>query len=268
MWSRNDALRKQGILPEKPPDPNDQFEEALQKAVQEAEQNRLENLNLAELAELEDDEDDEFLESYRFVWSFNGNWPVDKSACKKCVTFNQRVDLGALNPSVSQTLSKKSQKQANRHGSLFIYSRISIIYPQTPMLTGKYTTMQITSYCAQRFCQEIPDAQDTKDTRWPVYRRIPWQANADATGVWTKGVSIANCWFGWTRRKQYSSAGFVKICGSSLRLDLERYAEKIGALSKAELRVTKDQDDEEFPHERNQMRKSVVKKDDEDDDWE
>ena len=65
MWSRNDALRKQGILPEKPPDPNDAFEEALQKAVEEAEQSRLENLNLDELAELEDDEDDEFLESYR-----------------------------------------------------------------------------------------------------------------------------------------------------------------------------------------------------------
>lgn len=63
---RNDALRKHGIIPEKPPDSNDQFEEALQKAVQEAEEHRLENLNLNELAELEDDEDDEFLESYRF----------------------------------------------------------------------------------------------------------------------------------------------------------------------------------------------------------
>ena len=64
---RNDALRKQGILPPKAPDPNDEFEEALQQAVNEAEANRLENLNLDELAELEDDEDEEFLESYRFV---------------------------------------------------------------------------------------------------------------------------------------------------------------------------------------------------------
>ena len=63
---RNDALRKQGILPPKPPDLQDEFDEALQQAVQEAEQNRLENLNLNELAELEDDEDEEFLESYRW----------------------------------------------------------------------------------------------------------------------------------------------------------------------------------------------------------
>ena len=62
---RNDALRKHGIIPQKAPDPNDQFEEALQRAVKEAEENRLENLNLDELAELEDDEDEEFLESYR-----------------------------------------------------------------------------------------------------------------------------------------------------------------------------------------------------------
>jgi hypothetical protein len=33
--------------------------------VKEAEENRLENLNLEELAELEDDEDEEFLEKYR-----------------------------------------------------------------------------------------------------------------------------------------------------------------------------------------------------------
>jgi hypothetical protein len=59
-------LRKQGIIPEKPRDRNDEFEEQLQKAVEEAEANRLENLNLDELAELEDDEDDEFLEAYRY----------------------------------------------------------------------------------------------------------------------------------------------------------------------------------------------------------
>jgi hypothetical protein len=39
--------------------------------VKEAEENRLENLNLEELAELEDDEDDEFLESYRFLPKIN-----------------------------------------------------------------------------------------------------------------------------------------------------------------------------------------------------
>jgi len=48
---------------------------------------------------------------------------------------------------------------------------------------------------------------------------------------------------------------------------LERYAEKIGALGKAELRVTRDRDENE-EDERPQMRKSIVKNDDDDeDDW-
>jgi hypothetical protein len=49
-------------------------------------------------------------------------------------------------------------------------------------------------------------------------------------------------------------------------LDLERYAEKIGALTKAELRVSRDRDgdDDEF-QERPSMRRAVVNQDDEDD---
>jgi hypothetical protein len=63
--NRNDVLRQHRILPEKPPDPNDEFEELLQRVVKEAADNRLENLNLNEIDGLEDDEDEDFLESYR-----------------------------------------------------------------------------------------------------------------------------------------------------------------------------------------------------------
>lgn len=106
LTSRNDALRKQGILPPKAPDPTDQFEEALQKAVQEAEANRLENLNLDELAELEDDEDDAFLESYRFDTPrpTEHRLMVDKSGCRKFESFSTRVFSVVLNRSRNQTL--------------------------------------------------------------------------------------------------------------------------------------------------------------------
>ena len=62
---RNDILRKHGIIPEKPPSPTPIIEEALQQAVREAHENRLEEKDLEELAELEDDEDEAFLETYR-----------------------------------------------------------------------------------------------------------------------------------------------------------------------------------------------------------
>ncbi|KAJ9657803.1 Proteolipid protein 2 [Neophaeococcomyces mojaviensis] len=61
----NDILRKHGIIPEKPKDPEPLIQEALMEAQQRAYQNRLEDKDLDELAALEDDEDEAFLESYR-----------------------------------------------------------------------------------------------------------------------------------------------------------------------------------------------------------
>lgn len=61
----NDILRKHGIIPEKPKDPEPIIQEALLEAHQRAYDNRLEDKDLDELAELEDDEDEVFLEQYR-----------------------------------------------------------------------------------------------------------------------------------------------------------------------------------------------------------
>ena len=63
--SRNDILRKHGIVPEKPPSPTPIIEEALQEAVRKAHENRLEGKDLDELNELEDEEDEAFLAKYR-----------------------------------------------------------------------------------------------------------------------------------------------------------------------------------------------------------
>lgn len=61
----NDILRAHGIIPEKPPSPSTQIEEALEESIKKAHENRLENKTLDELDELEDEEDEEFLEFYR-----------------------------------------------------------------------------------------------------------------------------------------------------------------------------------------------------------
>lgn len=65
--SRNDILRKHGVIPEKPPSPTPLIEEALAEARKQAHENRLEGKGLEELDELEDEEDDEFLEHYRYA---------------------------------------------------------------------------------------------------------------------------------------------------------------------------------------------------------
>ena len=61
----NDILRKHGVIPEKPPDPEPMIEEALIEARRLAHENRLEGRNLDELDELEDEEDEAFLDQYR-----------------------------------------------------------------------------------------------------------------------------------------------------------------------------------------------------------
>ena len=61
----NDILRKHGVIPEKPQDPEPMIEEALVEAKRLAYENRLEGKNLDELEELEEEEDETFLDHYR-----------------------------------------------------------------------------------------------------------------------------------------------------------------------------------------------------------
>ncbi|PYI08841.1 thioredoxin-like protein [Aspergillus sclerotiicarbonarius CBS 121057] len=61
----NDILRKHGIIPEKPQDPEPLIQEALVEAERKAYENRLEDKDLDELDALEDEEDEAFLEHYR-----------------------------------------------------------------------------------------------------------------------------------------------------------------------------------------------------------
>lgn len=62
----NDILREKGIIPERPPSPTQQLEEALEEAVRNQHENRLESKDLDELDELEDEEDEAFLNEYKF----------------------------------------------------------------------------------------------------------------------------------------------------------------------------------------------------------
>lgn len=61
----NDILRAKGVIPERPPSPTAQLEEALEEALAKQHDMRLEDKDLSELEELEDDEDEEFLEMYK-----------------------------------------------------------------------------------------------------------------------------------------------------------------------------------------------------------
>lgn len=61
----NDILRSKGIIPERPPSPTQQIEEALDEAIAKQHANRLEGKDISDLEDLEDEEDEEFLEIYK-----------------------------------------------------------------------------------------------------------------------------------------------------------------------------------------------------------
>lgn len=61
----NDILRAKGVIPERPPSPTQQLEEALEEAIARQHENRLEGKALSDLEELEDDEDEDFLQQYK-----------------------------------------------------------------------------------------------------------------------------------------------------------------------------------------------------------
>ncbi|KAG0656472.1 Phosducin-like protein 2 [Monosporozyma unispora] len=61
----NDILRAKGVIPERPPSPTQQLEEALEEALAKQHENRLEGKDLPDLEELEDDEDEDFLQQYK-----------------------------------------------------------------------------------------------------------------------------------------------------------------------------------------------------------
>jgi hypothetical protein len=60
--------------------------------------------------------------------------------------------------------------------------------------------------------------------------------------------------------------GNIQLFPKLIGLDLERYAEKIGALTKTDLRISRDGEDDDIGTERNQMRRGTVA-DDDNEDW-
>jgi hypothetical protein len=66
--------------------------------VEEAEQNRLENLNLDELAELEDDEDEDFLESYRFANDLAREFDLRQKRMQEIREFQSKSRFGSVEP--------------------------------------------------------------------------------------------------------------------------------------------------------------------------
>jgi len=103
----NDILRKQGVIPEKPPSPTPMIEEAILEGRRLAHENRLEGKDLDELDELEDDEDEAFLEEYR------------KKRIAELSTIEKKAIHGSVYP-ISKPEYQREVTDASKNGPVFV----------------------------------------------------------------------------------------------------------------------------------------------------
>lgn len=147
----NDILRAKGIIPEKPPSPTLQLEEALNDAVVKQWDNRLEGKDLDELDALEGEEDEDFLQEYKNkrmaeiqeltkASKFGRVYPITKPEYKEEIT-------DASNDSfVFVHMSLQSSLQSRLLSSLFV------------TLASKYPELKFVEIPASRAVENYPES--------------------------------------------------------------------------------------------------------------
>lgn len=146
----NDILRAKGIIPEKPPSPSLQLEEALQEAVVKQWDNRLEGKDLEELEDLEGEEDEEFLEEYKNrrlkeldelskAAKYGRVYPISKPEYKEEITDASNDTFVLVH------LSLQSSLQSRLLSSLFI------------TLAGKFPELKFVEIPGSRAVENYPE---------------------------------------------------------------------------------------------------------------
>ncbi|AET40631.1 Plp2p Ecym_6249 [Eremothecium cymbalariae DBVPG len=230
----NDILRQRGIIPERPPSPSAQLEEALEEAIQKQHKNRLEDKSLSDLEELEDDEDQEFLEYYKrkrmaelrqqqVKAKFGEVFHVDKPEYNKEITecSNSSITKGTCSDSIDNEDSESEGVYVFVHlkseGKL--QSRLlSSLFQQ---VAPKFPQIKFVEILANRAIENYPEA------------------NTPTLLVYYKGDVIKNI------------VTLVELGGNSTTLgDLEKLMVSLGAVDNKDSRLLMNEDDEDARGER------------------
>ncbi|KAH8802889.1 thioredoxin-like protein [Xylogone sp. PMI_703] len=225
----NDILRKQGIIPEKPPSPTPMIEEAILEARRLAHENRLEGKELDELDELEDEEDEEFLNKYR----------------------NQRL----------QELNSLAQKGV--HGSVYHISRPEYAKEVTEASNTYYVLVLMTSSLGTNTESRVmTELFRTAAVEFPEIKFCDIKANLAVPNYPEKNCPTVLIYHNGDIVKQVVTLMTLKGVRTSLS-DIDDILVEIGAVKDNDMRIVKrrrgnDSDNEE--------RKAKDESDD-DDDW-
>ncbi|KAL2849503.1 thioredoxin-like protein [Aspergillus pseudoustus] len=230
----NDILRKHGIIPEKPQDPEPLIQAALIEAERKAYENRLEDKDLDELDELEDEEDEAFLNQYRQkrlaemstitqASVHNQVYPLQKP------DYGREVTEASANCFVCVNLTSSSSNNVESRLLSEIWRRLAV----------KYGDIKFCEMRGNMCIEGYPDR------------------NTPTILVYHKGEIVKQC------------VTLMALGGTGTRVeDLENMLVEVGALKESDVRLKKkgdDSEDERPAKSKPSLRKTTVE--DDDDDW-
>ncbi|KAH3675613.1 hypothetical protein WICPIJ_009328 [Wickerhamomyces pijperi] len=241
----NDILRAKGIIPERPPSPSAQIEQALEEAIVKQWENRLENKTIEELEDLEDEEDEEFLESYKLKRMQEIN-TLNKKRERFGVVYP--VTKPEYNKEITEASKQSSNPDADEDDGTFVFVHMSSQSAlQSRLLSSLFQTL------ARKF-------EELKFVDIPAIRAVENypDSNTPTLLIYHKGDVV----------KQYVT--LLQLGGNSTTLkDMEAVLVKVGAVASTDRRLIINSDEDELENSGSLkfMKKSIRgRADDSDDD--
>ena len=235
--SRNDILRKHGIIPEKPPSPTPVIEEAIQEARRLAHENRLEGKDLDELDELEDGEDEAFLEQYR------------QRRLQELSTLQKKSKHGSVYPITKPEYSREVT-EASQEGPILVNLTSSAGNVESRVLSQLW----------RQAAQEYADIKFCEMRASQAIEGYP-EKNCPTILVYNKGDIVKQI-------VTLMTVGGVKMSMS----DIDKLIVEVGAVQDNDMRVMKRMRDAEDAEEERQTSKGIKSSSDrhtrdDEDDW-
>lgn len=231
----NDILRQHGVIPERPPSPTAQLEEALEQALEKQHQNRLEDKDLSDLEELEDDEDEDFLEFYKRKRmaeirklqqraKFGEVYHINKPEYNKEVT---QCSMG--NSNKNRDYLESANKEQEGDEGVYVFVHLS--------LQSKLQSRLLSSLF-QQLARKFPQLKFVEIPGNRAIENYP-ENNCPTLIVYYKGEVVKNL------------VTLLELGGNDTTLeDMEKLIVKVGAVDEKDDRLIMNQDDDESREER------------------
>lgn len=231
----NDILRQHGVIPERPPSPTAQLEEALEQALEKQHQNRLEDKDLSDLEELEDDEDEDFLEFYKRKRmaeirklqqraKFGEVYHINKPEYNKEVT---QCSMG--NSNKNRDYLENANKEQEGDEGVYVFVHLS--------LQSKLQSRLLSSLF-QQLARKFPQLKFVEIPGNRAIENYP-ENNCPTLIVYYKGEVVKNL------------VTLLELGGNDTTLeDMEKLIVKVGAVNEKDDRLIMNQDDDESREER------------------